>query len=202
MNETIHQESKHRVLVQQATLNALEYQPKRLFDKKQSINPFTDTTQDFLHRARRYPGESFSPTHVIGDTRQLGFVTRGGAGEGMMAIGLPRQNEEEAILRVARRYTYIKSEEVKTFLMAHPGVARTLLDAVPAIEKVFGRSVTLTLQVLVDQDGENDVSLFTRIQTPNPVREAISLRKQFYREWWMKQAQALKSPLNFEVESI
>ncbi len=109
---------------------------------------------------------------------------------------------EEAASRVARRYTYIKDEEVKAFLTHHPDIAKTLLASVPSIEKIFGRGVTLTLQVLVDQDGKNDVSLFARIQTPKPVREAISLRKQFYREWWMKQKQALESPLNFEVEAI
>ncbi len=109
---------------------------------------------------------------------------------------------EGAASRVARRYTYIKDEEVKTFLTGHPDVAKTLLAAVPAIEGIFGRGVALTLQVLVDRDGDNDVSLFARIQTHEPVREAISLRKQFYREWWMKQAQALESPLNFEVEAV
>lgn len=109
---------------------------------------------------------------------------------------------EAAASRVARRYACIKGEEVETFLTGHPEVVETLLAAVPEIEKIFGGGVPLTLQVLVDPDGEDDVSLFARIQTPEPVREAISLRKQFYREWWMKQAQALEAPLNFEVEAV
>lgn len=138
--------------------------------------------------------------------RQQDFVLPNGS-HSLKEISAAQQIAQEPASTVAKRYHFIEHESymeqgsVSAFLDRHPDIANILLDAVPAIEKVFGAGTGLTLQVLVDQDGENDTSLFARIRTSKPVREAIALKKQFYREWWMKQAQALEAPLNFEVET-
>ena len=144
--------------------------------------------------------EEYLPTRSAKAPRQRDIVLPDET-QSTLEIGSFQETGEEIVARVARRYTFVGSERVEVFLMQSPDIARTLLAAAPAIEEIFGPETGLTLQVLVDQDGENDVSLFARIRAAKPVRDAIALRKRFYREWWMKQTQALESALNFEVES-
>lgn len=121
-----------------------------------------------------------------------------------MTIGLPLSPTDamSGLTRVAKRYTLIESEGVKEFLLTHPNLEKTLLDAVPEIEGIFGDGTSLSLQVLVDHDGDDDKSLFARIQTSLGVREALHRKKRLYREWWMKQPHVTQMPLTFDVECL
>ena len=138
-----------------------------------------------------------APAVLQSETRQQAFGAELAASNSERPVAFQRPKEED----VARQYVFINGDEVDAFLAGNPRVVTTLLAALPAAEEVFGHGVRLTVQVLADQDGD-DVSLFVRIQTPKPVLEALTLRKQFYRDWWMQQPHVLEMPLSFDVEIV
>ncbi len=139
--------------------------------------------------------------------KRQGFDFNGSAVETLARPATPSLSQnsrpgEERVRHVLQRYDSFSPAAVSQFLLSSPQVTEMLLAAAPCVEEFFGPEARVTLQVLTDQDGDNAVSLFARIQTPLSVREAIAVRKRFNREWWMQQPGALEAALNFEVECI
>jgi hypothetical protein len=101
---------------------------------------------------------------------------------------------------VSSRYEYRGQPQVHDFLVSHIDIAVLLLEAIPHIETIFGTDTSVRLYLVCDQ--ESDPTLAAYIQTSKPFEEAKSLRKRFYREWWMDQALSGEGLLTFDVDCI
>lgn len=89
--------------------------------------------------------------------------------------------------------------EVRGFLIQHPDVCQALAAASPHTAEVFGAGTGVSLQILIDHDGEGDVVLSALVQTPDSVEEALEKRRQFNRRWWSDARKTVKG-LNFDVD--
>lgn len=118
------------------------------------------------------------------------FVAEGGSFVPVITINEMRQ--------LSQKYVFYDYQSVEGFLRAHPHMVAVLLEALPQVEKFFGKGIGVTLRVMCDQ--ESDPSLSARIQTFLEVNEARAARKAFNVSWWMRQTDTQELPLTFSVE--
>ena len=208
MNQTMYQQEAYqqttnRALTQQATIDVTSSRPKPAsgFNRQWGVL----TSELGGQPIRDIP--SLTKYSSIGSAHKAVQWQDGFFGEPerrTMTVGAPQSNAEaeDAFTRLTRRYTFVEREDVQKFLLNHPDLVETLLAAVPRIYEFFGYGTCISLQVLVDHDGEDDLSLFARIQTYLNVREALQMKKRLYREWWMKQPDVVRIPLTFDVECL
>lgn len=107
-----------------------------------------------------------------------------------------------SLARVLERYRVQEGGEVREFLAAHPSLSDLLLAAVRPVEAIFGAGTPITLQVLVDHEGDDDAVLKAYIQTQASIEEALEKRRRFQREWWAGVKSSAQSRLRFDVDCL
>jgi hypothetical protein len=101
---------------------------------------------------------------------------------------------------VLRRYDIRQPAQVRTFLQRHPSTATVLSDAIGPIEAVFGIGAVVALSLVGDQESEPELSALVRVE--GSVERAKSLRRDFYRNWWLASVTHDRVPLTFNVDVV
>ena len=96
----------------------------------------------------------------------------------------------------------IGSEEVATFLTKNEFLVRLLNEAAPKLQKHFGDSVRVHLEVFSDPDQASDGELFARVLTTLSARQALSILDRFDKEWWFRASLRSKCLLNFALRYV
>ncbi|PKO20971.1 MAG: hypothetical protein CVU38_17310 [Chloroflexi bacterium HGW-Chloroflexi-1] len=102
-------------------------------------------------------------------------------------------------------YAVENADEVRRFLRVYPDAPDVLLEARPYIEKIFGPTTQVVLEVTFDPDSEShrdSVELFGNIQTSLSVEEALERLNQFDSEWFLAQLARAGGRLNFNLAFV
>jgi hypothetical protein len=97
------------------------------------------------------------------------------------------------------------ADEVRRFLRVYPDAPDVLLEARPYIERVFGPTTQVVLEVTFDPDSESprgSEELFGNIRTSLPVEEALDRLNQFDSEWFLAQLARAGGRLNFNLDFV
>ena len=109
----------------------------------------------------------------------------------------------EPTLQLLERFYAIRGpEEIAEFFDTHPLFAPLLIEARSELEKHFGSKSTVALQVAHDPEWRGLVNLFGYIITSLNPEEAGKRLRQFDREWFLKQDNAVLEILNFDLEYV
>ena len=99
----------------------------------------------------------------------------------------------------------INADEVRRFLRVYPDAPDVLLEARPYIERIFGPTTQVVLEVTFDPDSESprdSEELFGNIEVSLPVEEALERLNQFDSEWFLAQLARAGGRLNFNLDFV
>ena len=88
---------------------------------------------------------------------------------------------------VERLYHMEHKVEVRRFLRKHPQVLAVLLEAYPHLQKHFGASPDVLLEVVADAEAEQSEMLFAYVLTALPAKQALERLDQFDEDWFLDQ---------------
>lgn len=104
----------------------------------------------------------------------------------------------DAESKVRAQYEYSAFDQVQDFLSSHDAVASILLDGLPVVWAIFGPAAVVTLSLVSDQESSPELAAVIHVSAN--IDEARSLRREFYRSWWMPIATLQRPHLSFNVE--
>jgi hypothetical protein len=105
-----------------------------------------------------------------------------------------------ALDTLLERYEVRQPAQARTFLQRNPSTAIVLSEAIEPIEAVFGAGAVVALSVIGDQESEPEMSALVRVE--GSVERAKSLRREFYRNWWLPTVARDRVPLTFNVDVV
>ena len=114
-----------------------------------------------VHRKRQIPWEAWS---------SIGASV-------VLASGVARQ-------ALGELYTWVRPPAIARFLEDHPTMAPLLIEAHEQIQRHFGPR-TVTLDVVVDPEGDDEPRLVARVRTSLDPVQALGILDQFDSEWWL-----------------
>lgn len=106
------------------------------------------------------------------------------------------------IKRIKRIYNIRHEVETIRFLRKHPALIDLLLEAPAQIERYFGSSSLLTLELATDPEDPDSTELFVNVSVPLPVDDAIVRLDRFDEGWFLEQLERTGGRLNFNLEFI
>lgn len=106
------------------------------------------------------------------------------------------------IRHIRRIYNICHEVETIHFLHEHPALIDLLLEAPAQIERYFGSSSLLTLELATDPEDLDSTELFVNIGVPLPVDDAIARLDRFDEGWFLAQLERTDGRLNFNLEFI
>jgi hypothetical protein len=89
--------------------------------------------------------------------------------------------------------------EIIRYTCHYPGVAKALRDAVPELERVFGKGRRRRLDLFQFQDGGGDEQLLGLVLFEKYPGDAFELKQQFYRDFFSKVPREVHTFLSFNV---
>ena len=112
-------------------------------------------------------------------------------------MALPRTTP--ALDRVRAAYEFSDEDEVTARLEEYPFLIPLLEEARGYLAKHFGPDAPVRIDPASDITGE-DRSLFARVATDLPPRQALDRLNDFDEEWWLDALSASRNLLHFDVE--
>lgn len=112
--------------------------------------------------------------------------------------------EREPIDEFASLYYHYRIEKeagVVSFIRKYPFLLSLLEDAPHQIYRIFGKDVTLCLELHHDPEEGWD-ELFIVIKTTYSAKEAIKLENQLMKEWFLDRMKATQGKLNIMEEPL
>lgn len=106
------------------------------------------------------------------------------------------------IKQIKRIYNMRHEFETIYFLHQHPALIDLLLEAPAQIERYFGSSSLLTLELATDPEDPDSTELFVNIGVSLPVDDAIARLDRFDEGWFLAQLERTDGRLNFNLEFI
>ena len=100
---------------------------------------------------------------------------------------------------LAARYESSDWQNVDNFLLKTPFLEGLLLEAQPKIERHFGKSVRISLNLVDEPEAPGQTELFGFVHTALEPERALRLLDNFDREWWLHAVQRAKGKLNFSL---
>ena len=104
-----------------------------------------------------------------------------------------------ALDRVRAAYEFSDEREITARLEEYPFLIPLLEEARGYLAKHFGPDAPVRIDLAFDPAGE-DRSLFARVVTDLPPREALDRWDAFEEEWWLEAGRASQNLLHFDVE--
>ena len=116
-------------------------------------------------------------------------------------MALPKTQTPTDLDRVRAVYDFADEDEVTARLEEHPFLVPLLLEARGRLSAHFGPEAPVRIDLAFDPTGE-DRSLFARVVTDLPPREALDRLNAFAEEWWLDAGSRSKAWefLHFDVE--
>jgi predicted HTH domain antitoxin len=113
----------------------------------------------------------------------------------------PRPLETDADGELEERYVF-RGPQVRPFLQAYPHLTGFLLDAFPYLQKHFGPSPSVELDVIRDPEIGPTGELIAYILTPLSVDEAQARLDRLDDEWLLDELDRVDGLLNFSLEFV
>jgi predicted HTH domain antitoxin len=113
----------------------------------------------------------------------------------------PRLLEMDADEELEKRYVF-RDAQVRRFLQAHPHLTGFLLEAFPYLQKHFGPSPRVELEVIRDPEIGPTGELIAYILAPLPVDEAQTRLDRLDDEWLLDELDRVDGLLSFNLEFI
>jgi hypothetical protein len=133
---------------------------------------------------------------------RLGPATVGEACADYAAItAWPQPLETDADLNLEKQYVF-RDTQVRRFLQVHPYLTEFLLKAVPYLQKHFGPSPHVELEVIRDPEIGPTGELIAYILTPLSVDEAQARLDRLDDEWLLDESDRVDGLLNFSLEFV
>lgn len=98
-------------------------------------------------------------------------------------------------------YQIEKESEVISFVRKYPFLMNILTEAPNQIHRIFGKDVTLCLELHHDPEEGWD-ELFIVIKSPYAAEEAIRRENQLAEEWFLDRMEAAQGKLNITEEPL
>jgi predicted HTH domain antitoxin len=133
---------------------------------------------------------------------RLGPATIGEARAEYAAIAAwPRPLETDAGEGLEERYVF-RDSQVRPFLQAYPHLTEFLLEASPYLQKHFGTTPHVELEVIRDPEIGLTGELIAYILTPLSVDEAQARLDRLDDEWLLDELDRVDGLLNFSLEFV
>jgi hypothetical protein len=111
--------------------------------------------------------------------------------------------ETEAKLRQLQGfYTILDAADVLHFVRTYPAAVDILAEARPYLERLFGPTPQVILEVTSDPVSEDSEELFGYIQTSLPVEEALDRLHRLDQEWFLALISRVRGRLNFNLDFV
>ena len=104
--------------------------------------------------------------------------------------------------RLEEIYTFRRPPEVAEFLGENPFLVPVLFEAYPEIEKYFGRTAPVFLEVVTDPEAADDRELYALIGTRLSPEEALERLGQFDKDWWLRTLDRAQCKLCIHIEFL
>lgn len=115
--------------------------------------------------------------------------------DGAIIDEIDRMSELESL------YEFRKPAEIIDFLAQHDQIIPYLIDARAVILKVFGKDVSVGLELFKDPEAEDEKQLFGYIDTEGfTPEEAFQRLVAFDENWYLDQVETIGEYLNFNLE--
>lgn len=109
---------------------------------------------------------------------------------------------EAKVRRLEKLLVFRDTIRVTSFIHKHPFLADLLEEAYVEIQKHFGPSPEVFLEVIADPEVQGLVEMFGYIVSDLTPDEVGKQLQQFDREWFFKQLPRVKGLLNFDAEFV
>jgi hypothetical protein len=104
------------------------------------------------------------------------------------------------IVKLDRIYSFRMPDEIKSFLLVHPTIISVLDEARSVLEKFFGESVRVSLEIISDPEASDHRQLFGYINAELSPEDALSRLDAFDNAWFLKQLNLVGGLFNFNLE--
>jgi hypothetical protein len=108
----------------------------------------------------------------------------------------------DVLAEVAAVFGFGNAGTVTNFILDHPALSPLLLQARKTIERYFGKSTPVVLDVLRDPDEDNSGVLVAFVQTPLDADDALDRLDRFHDAWWRVASGSAAVPLQFTLEYV
>jgi hypothetical protein len=104
--------------------------------------------------------------------------------------------------QIAPDYAYRDDGAVRAYLEEHPGVVSVLDKASQVLPRYFGANPLLVLDVLIDPEEPESISLFILIQTRMAPDVALPQLDRFNDGWWRGASMNLDADVHFGLDYV
>ena len=112
-----------------------------------------------------------------------------------------RQTVEQPLEHLERLFELDEPEEIRSFLLMRPHLVDLLLEAKEPIDRFFGMTATVKLEVLFDPESSSPESdmLFGIIHSSLDLDAAKHALQAFTEQWWLDELPRADGALGFDI---
>lgn len=110
--------------------------------------------------------------------------------------------QKAKIGQLREAYTFRQEIQVHRFLRAQPEIADFLLEAYEYLERYFGPSLQVDLEVVTDPEIECSEEMVGYIVTPLAVDDALAQLDKLDEVWFLNQLDRVGGRFNFNLEFV